>query len=150
MKTTTCHTVIAGSDPEFRKRIRSVLKMAENESTEFSIVASEARTIDQLEKELGSHTDIAFIDASFVIDESRRIAQAWKKLKTDCVFALLLSDRDAAGLKNVIYKMEKQKSLPLDVHVLKNNYPDELIMQIVMRIVEIGCVQKHNVLASQN
>ena len=143
MKTIACRTVIAGGNSVFRSRLKGILKMAEKESGDFSIIATDTPTMDELEKEINDHTDIAFIDSSFVVKESGRLARVWKKTKSECTFTLLLSDSNAAELKEVIYEMEKQKSLPLNVHVLKNNYPDELILHVIMRMIKLTHIEKN-------
>jgi DNA-binding NarL/FixJ family response regulator len=143
MKRTTFHTVIAGGNPLFRSRLKSILKMAESESHDFSASMIDAATIDDLERELQNHVDVAFIDSSVVVKDSKRLARIWRKTHSECSFAVVLSDSHAAELKNVIYEMEKQRSLPADIHILKHNYPDELIMRVVLRMVELCIAQKN-------
>jgi hypothetical protein len=143
MKRTTLHIVIAGGNTLFRSRLKGILKMAEAGSNDFGISVTNASTIDELETALLSHSDFAFIDSSIVIKDSKRLARAWKKMSSECSFALILSDSQAGELKDVIYEMEKQKSLPEDIHILKSSYPDELIMRVVVRMIEFGVTQKN-------
>lgn len=140
---TTYHALIAGNNAGFRNHLKGILKMAEKENNHISLVAFEALTMDDLEKQLDSHADVAFIDSAFVLRESKRLARAWKKTKSECAFALLLSDHNAAEMKNIIQEMGRQNALPSEIHVLKSNYPDELIMRVILRIVELGVDQKN-------
>jgi hypothetical protein len=142
MKTTYC-AIIAGGSESFRTHLKKILKMVEKESNDFSLKISEVLSMYELEKNFLYQPDMVFIDSSFVIESSQRLSQAWKKINFDCAFALLLSDNNAPELKNVILEMEKHKSLPTEIHILKNNYPDELIMRVILRMIEFGVVQKN-------
>jgi DNA-binding NarL/FixJ family response regulator len=143
MKPTTCHAVIAGGNTLFRSHLKSILKMAEEESHEFSITTQDAFSMDELEMHLNNHTDVVFMDSGLVIKEGKRLSRTWKKLNPECSFAVLLSDSNAESLKQVIQELAKQNALPPDIHILKNNYPDELIMRVIMRMIEFECMQKN-------
>ncbi len=140
---TTYHAIIAGGTHEFRNHLKNILKMVEKEANNFFLETIDAFSMDELESELDVHSDLVFVDSDFAIRQAGRLARLWKKTKSDCEFALLLSERNAAELKTAIEEMEKQKSLPTEIHILKNNYPDELIMRVILRMVEYGVAQKN-------
>lgn len=141
---TQLHIMIAAEEEAFRSYLKSTIKIMEGENNVPSIVISEAADVDGFEAKFAPDTDVFFIDALLILKDSRRLGKLWEKLKINPIFVLLLSDKHANEFKKILYRMEKQKSLPLDVYILKNNYPEELIRRVVMHILKLRSAKKNH------
>src|SRR4051812_33762622 len=103
------HIIIACSSPRFRKHLKAILKQIKIEMGNFLPIFFESLNIDELEKALDKNADIAFIDSSLMIRESKRLVRAWQKTNRDCIFALLLSGRKLTEFEEVMKEMDKEK-----------------------------------------
>lgn len=143
-----CHIAIAETDSRLRKQLKGLLHSIFNENNSSRLTVFEAQSIDEMESGFSVHTNIAFLDSSFILKESKRIGRLWSKLKPGCLLVLLLSTNKSEILEEIFNKIEKQKYLPLNAFVLKADYPDEIKEGVVRRVVQAGCFQRNEVLAS--
>lgn len=139
MNISTCHTVIAGSTPPFRSRLKKFLRMTEQENPSISVEVLAAPTLERLEKLSGPQTGIVLIDADMILGKGKKLASLWKQLAAGCSLVLLFSNSDAADLEKAIYEICKQKNLPHQVHVLKDNYPDDIMHDVLEDLVKHNC-----------
>lgn len=117
--------------------------MSELVNAGFSLIIFEALNIDEFEKEVDRHTDIVLMDADILLKERKRLGRVWKKIKSDCSFALLFSGHDEDVLEKVLHEMGKQNSLPSDIHILKDTYPDALLMRVLVRMIVRKSAEKN-------
>lgn len=143
MEIIPCHILIAGSTPAFRGRLRGILRLAEYVKSGISLVLFEALDMDDFEKEIDRNTDMVLIDASIVIKERKRLGRAWKRIRAECALALLFTNSNEEALKNVLHEMGRQDSLPLDIHILKDTYPDDLLSYVLGRMLEQKRAEKN-------
>lgn len=143
MKTYPCHIILTGASPGYRARLKNILKMTAFQNEWPSPLIDETTDLLAFEQEANKNTDIVMVDASIVAKHRKHLAHAWKKLKRACTFVLLFSDNEKGELEKVLFEMGRQNSLPLDVYILKDTYPDELIGRVLKRLVEQKNIEKN-------
>lgn len=124
--------LIAEPDQTFRQKLKNILNTVAATTPGIRFSISEPEKPEDIERTFKTRNpDMVFLDSEYLLEKSGRIVQMFRGRKTKYQLVMLISDDGSAKIKEVLQGLEKEKSLHLNGHILKDNFSRELITVLI-------------------
>lgn len=129
MKSTSTYTIlIAETDANFRKKLVGVLNELNQEHFEVNFNIVEVYSFEELKIVISSaSTSLAFIDYFYFVHYEKEMAALFNEKENKSLLVMLISDLENKNIYNLLEPISKYKALSIIGHIIKEDYPKDLI-----------------------
>ncbi|MGZ3862220.1 MAG: hypothetical protein ACXVPN_11900 [Bacteroidia bacterium] len=128
MKGSTYTILIAETDGNFRRKLVGVLNELSAESFEVGFDIIEVYSLEELKIVISSTpTGLAFIDHFYFVHHEKEMAGIFNEETNQSLLVMLISGLKNEEIDNLLEPVSKYKALSVIGHILKEEYPRDLI-----------------------
>lgn len=119
--------LVADSDLKFQHQLSRILKNIINKHKNTDIEFFTETDVQKINDYVNNKLDLVFLDADFFINDDEILLTNLFKNSPNCIIVLLTSNKIGKNIINVIDTFKRHNQLYFGEHILKDNYPDEII-----------------------